>query len=173
MTRFRTRNSQTNTNTAQNGKKKSLIAASFERGLGSCLSMNVFNLQSRKTQLLITALSASAATACLFSLYTTYSRIERRRNLDRDVKRSLNDTDDSGTTLAYGETKESRKFDQPHEEIYVKNGTGYDEELIREQLARNYAFFGDDAMNKIRGGTVVVVGCGGVGSWAAVMLVRS
>ena len=49
----------------------------------------------------------------------------------------------------------------------------YDEELVREQLARNYAFFGDEAMAKIRKGTVVIVGCGGVGSWAAVMLVRS
>ena len=47
------------------------------------------------------------------------------------------------------------------------------EELIREQLARNYAFFGEDGMAKVREGRVVVVGCGGVGSWAAVMLVRS
>ncbi|KAF8199424.1 hypothetical protein K438DRAFT_1583404, partial [Mycena galopus ATCC 62051] len=48
----------------------------------------------------------------------------------------------------------------------------YDETLIREQLARNYAVFGDDAMQKIWRARVVV-GCGGVGSWAAVMLVRS
>ncbi|KAJ7496424.1 hypothetical protein FB451DRAFT_1018625, partial [Mycena latifolia] len=34
-------------------------------------------------------------------------------------------------------------------------------------------FFGDEAMARIRGSTVVVVGCGGVGSWAAVMLVWS
>jgi len=44
---------------------------------------------------------------------------------------------------------------------------------VREQLARNYAFFGDESMRKVRGASVVVVGCGGVGSWAAVMLVRS
>lgn len=49
----------------------------------------------------------------------------------------------------------------------------YDEDLIREQLARNYAFFGEKGMERIREGRVVVVGCGGVGSWAAVMLVRS
>jgi tRNA threonylcarbamoyladenosine dehydratase len=49
----------------------------------------------------------------------------------------------------------------------------YDEELIREQLARNYAFFGDEGMGKVRGASVVIVGCGGVGSWAAVMLARS
>ncbi|KIJ50617.1 hypothetical protein M422DRAFT_204191 [Sphaerobolus stellatus SS14] len=49
----------------------------------------------------------------------------------------------------------------------------YDESLIREQLARNYAFFGEEGMAKIRGGFVVVVGCGGVGSHAAMMLARS
>jgi tRNA threonylcarbamoyladenosine dehydratase len=51
--------------------------------------------------------------------------------------------------------------------------TGFDEELIREQLARNYAFFGEDGMAKIRNSTVVIVGCGGVGSWAAIMLART
>ncbi len=52
--------------------------------------------------------------------------------------------------------------------------TEYDEGLMREQLARNYAFFWEEATTKIRkGSVVVVVGCGGVGSWTAVMLVRS
>ncbi|EJD39227.1 hypothetical protein AURDEDRAFT_116185 [Auricularia subglabra TFB-10046 SS5] len=49
----------------------------------------------------------------------------------------------------------------------------YDEELIREQLARNYAFLGDDGVDGVRKGRVAVIGCGGVGSWAAVMLCRS
>jgi tRNA A37 threonylcarbamoyladenosine dehydratase len=42
-----------------------------------------------------------------------------------------------------------------------------------EQLARNRAFFGDDGLSKIRGSFVIVVGAGGVGSWAATMLARS
>jgi tRNA threonylcarbamoyladenosine dehydratase len=50
---------------------------------------------------------------------------------------------------------------------------GFDEGLIREQLARNYAFFGEEGMAKIRTSTVVIVGCGGVGSWAAMMLART
>jgi hypothetical protein len=50
---------------------------------------------------------------------------------------------------------------------------GFDEGLIREQLSRNYAFFGEAGMSKIRRATVVVVGCGGVGSWAAMMLART
>jgi tRNA A37 threonylcarbamoyladenosine dehydratase len=49
----------------------------------------------------------------------------------------------------------------------------HDEELIREQLARNYAFLGEDGMAKIRDQFVVVVGAGGVGSWVCTMLIRA
>lgn len=40
------------------------------------------------------------------------------------------------------------------------------------QLARNYSFLGDQAMTKLRKSYVVIVGCGGVGSWCALMLLR-
>lgn len=49
----------------------------------------------------------------------------------------------------------------------------YSEELIQEQLTRNYAFLGEEGMNKIRNQRIVIVGAGGVGSWVATMLVRS
>ncbi|MCH0629492.1 tRNA threonylcarbamoyladenosine dehydratase [Kocuria palustris] len=49
----------------------------------------------------------------------------------------------------------------------------YLEELIEEQLARNYAFLGDDGMRAVRDQRIVVVGVGGVGSWVATMLVRA
>lgn len=49
----------------------------------------------------------------------------------------------------------------------------YDQELILEQLARNRAFFGDEGLSRIRTAFVIVVGAGGVGSWAATMLARS
>jgi tRNA A37 threonylcarbamoyladenosine dehydratase len=45
--------------------------------------------------------------------------------------------------------------------------------LILEQLARNRIFLGHEGLAKVRGSFIVVVGCGGVGSWAATMLVRS
>ncbi|KAI8321980.1 hypothetical protein GQ54DRAFT_260791 [Martensiomyces pterosporus] len=48
-----------------------------------------------------------------------------------------------------------------------------EESLIREQLARHYAFLGEEGMAKLRDSFVVVVGAGGVGSWAALMLLRS
>lgn len=47
------------------------------------------------------------------------------------------------------------------------------EELILEQLARSRVFFGDDGLEVIRKSSVVIVGAGGVGSWAATMLLRS
>lgn len=49
----------------------------------------------------------------------------------------------------------------------------HSEELIREQLARNYAFLTEEGMQKVRSQRIVVVGCGGVGSWVVAMLVRS
>lgn len=49
----------------------------------------------------------------------------------------------------------------------------WDESLIREQLSRNYSFLGDEGMDAIRNAFVIVVGAGGVGSWAALMLLRS
>lgn len=49
----------------------------------------------------------------------------------------------------------------------------HSEELIREQLTRNYAFLTEEGMEKVRNQRIVVVGAGGVGSWVATMLVRS
>ncbi|CUS20590.1 LAQU0S01e10088g1_1 [Lachancea quebecensis] len=49
----------------------------------------------------------------------------------------------------------------------------YDEDLIHEQLARNYAFLGEEGMEALKGQNIVVVGAGGVGSWVVTMLVRS
>jgi tRNA threonylcarbamoyladenosine dehydratase len=126
---------------------------------------------SHRTQLVLTALTASVATAAVLSLYTSYSKRDRRKQLDRDIKQSL---------ASHPPQAPSDNIDQPP--INRNNNANsrldeatysYDEDLIREQLARNYAFFGDEGMAKIRGGSVVIVGCGGVGSWAAVMLVRS
>ncbi|KAJ3088605.1 hypothetical protein HK100_007993 [Physocladia obscura] len=47
------------------------------------------------------------------------------------------------------------------------------EELIREQLSRNYSFLGEEGMKDIRNAFVIVVGLGGVGSHAVHMLARA
>ncbi|KAF9224871.1 hypothetical protein BS17DRAFT_801670 [Gyrodon lividus] len=131
--------------------------------------MNVLSVQSHRTQLVITALSACLITSTLFAAYNVYTRRQRRRNLNNDTLRSITvhkQAPQSGFLMA---------DEAPVKETYIRaNGiSGYDEDLIKEQLARNYAFFGDESMARVRAGSVVVVGCGGVGSWAAVMLVRS
>lgn len=126
-----------------------------------------FDLQSHKTQLVLTALAASAVTAGLFSAYTEHTRRQKRRTLNEDVLRSLAAQEHKGKAVAADGGPPRAAQVSPALSGY------YSEELIREQLARNYAFFGDDGMARIRRGKVVVVGCGGVGSWAAVMLVRS
>jgi len=147
-----------------------------------------FDPRSHKTQLVFTALAASALTAAAITSYNSYSRQQKRNELNRQVLNSVaaSSSSDRGGS---GVGRRKRRGTSPPrpEEISLNGGVGYgngdwggnessaayDEDLIREQLARNYAFFGEKGMEKIRGASVAVIGCGGVGSWAAVMLARS
>ncbi|KAL6931825.1 tRNA threonylcarbamoyladenosine dehydratase [Hanseniaspora guilliermondii] len=54
-----------------------------------------------------------------------------------------------------------------------KKSKTYDEDLFREQLARNYAFLGEEGMQKIKNTSVIVCGVGGVGSSVVTYLIRS
>lgn len=132
--------------------------------------MNIPSFHSHRTQLIVTALTASFVTAGLLSAYNNYVKTRRRRGLDQDILSSIASQGTRNDSIPGSEDKLVNYLERQHRE---QRTTPYDEDLIREQLARNYAFFGDEGMAKIRSGTVVVVGCGGVGSWAAVMLVRS
>ncbi|CCH41718.1 putative membrane protein [Wickerhamomyces ciferrii] len=73
----------------------------------------------------------------------------------------------------YYETNTSSSKSEKKLQKIRKGEIQHDEELIKEQLARNYAFLGEEGMAKIREEFVVVVGAGGVGSWVATMLIRS
>lgn len=141
------------------------------------------DLHSHRTQLVLTALGAAAVSASAVTAYNAYTLRRKRRSLNHDIKRSLELQTSFGG--ASGSTSLRRPSDVPFpgkerideeeeggDEIEL-GGYEYDEELVREQLARNYAFFGEEGMKKVRGSSVVIVGCGGVGSWAAVMLCRS
>lgn len=130
--------------------------------------MDSLNFHSHKTQLVAAAITASLATAGILSAYQAHTRRIRRKELDQDILRSIAANNSSN------DLKPSSQRQLPDPQLSNPGGRGgYDENLIREQLARNYAFFGDEAMAKIREGRVAIVGAGGVGSWAAVMLVRS
>ncbi|CAA7266262.1 unnamed protein product [Cyclocybe aegerita] len=129
---------------------------------------------SHKTQLIVTAAAASLATVSLLQAYSAYTRRLRRKELAREINRSISAHDfTSQDSSELEEAKSTTESKVSLEAVRLGRSGEYDEVLIREQLARNYAFFGEEGMRKIRSGRVVVVGCGGVGSWAAVMLVRS
>lgn len=126
--------------------------------------MNSFNNLSHKTQLVAAAIAASVATAGIIQAYSIHTKRSRRKELNDEIKRSISDLTNASLDTPPINYSEPKRTEQ---------NLSYDEDLIREQLARNYVFFGEDGMAKIRKGRVVIVGCGGVGSWAAVMLVRS
>ncbi|CAK9440407.1 uncharacterized protein LODBEIA_P45070 [Lodderomyces beijingensis] len=102
------------------------------------------------TNLVLSVLATAAITTALVELYHAY-----------------NDTNTT-TTTTKTTSKSKTKLPQPSS---TKNE--YSEELIREQLARNYAFLTEDGMSRVRSQRIVVVGAGGVGSWVATMLARS
>lgn len=133
------------------------------------------DISSHRIQLALAALGASVATAGLLTAYQQHNRHQKRRDLEQEIKQSLENQD--AAKPVFSKVAERPIAQDGIEEITLAARQSedyvYDEELIREQLARNYAFFGEEGMAGIRKGSVVVVGCGGVGSWAAIMLVRS
>jgi hypothetical protein len=127
-------------------------------------------LHSHRAQLVLTAVAASVTTLSLLTAYRSYYSKASRRRLNDDALRSVTSNSDPDDII---DVEKPQNNDSHPDHPTTISTLAYDEELLREQLARNYAFFGEEGMTKIRLGSVVVVGCGGVGSWAAVMLVRS
>jgi hypothetical protein len=103
-----------------------------------------FNVLSHKTQLIATALAASLVTAGLLSGYNSYTKSQRRKDLDQEILRSVV-SGSSDDLKASRKTQNATSNDSV--QLEVDRGIGYDEELIKEQLARNYAFFGEDGMS--------------------------
>lgn len=116
------------------------------------------------------AATASALTILSITGYNYLQKKRRREQLKREVRDALAATPPEPELNIRQFGIGQPAFDNFHSGITSRN---FDESIIREMLARNYAFLGEEAMGKVRGGRVVVVGCGGVGSWAAVMLLRS
>ena len=123
-----------------------------------------------RAELLLTAAATALATYSLFSLYQSRSRRSRRADLADQVNRAL------ASGAAETRIQPSPPLPPiPNTEPTPEREQDYDyaEELVREQLARNYAFLREDGVSRVRAASVVIVGCGGVGSWTAVMLARS
>ncbi|KAI3623959.1 hypothetical protein GLX27_002091 [Malassezia furfur] len=119
----------------------------------------------------VAAAVSSVATLASVLTYQYVSRRARRRKLADQVRREAR--------------RETTQLPEPHDlspaslaaSMHEAQGitpdTNYDDALIREQLSRNYSFFGEEGMDAIRRSFVIVVGAGGVGSWTALMLLRS
>ncbi|CAE6477568.1 unnamed protein product [Rhizoctonia solani] len=128
-------------------------------------------LKSENARLAVAAVTASAVTLLSITAYQSAMKQKRRDLLQKEVKDALAVTPPEPELRSTNQSSGSDSFlGGPNLDVANRR---YDETIIKEMLARNYAFFGEEAMNKVRGGRVVVVGCGGVGSWAAVMLMRS
>lgn len=128
-------------------------------------------LTRHRAELLLTAAATALATYSLLSLYHSRSRRSRRADLADQINRALA----SGAAETRIQPSPSPSPPIPNTELAPEPGPGSDhaEELVREQLARNYAFLREDGVSRVRAASVVIVGCGGVGSWTAVMLARS
>jgi tRNA A37 threonylcarbamoyladenosine dehydratase len=134
-------------------------------------TMTVPVLTRHRAELLLAAAASAVATYSLLSLYHSRSRRSRRADLADQINRAI----------ASGRA-ETRILPSPSPPPPIPNtepapapepGSDHAEELVREQLARNYAFLREDGVSRVRAASVVIVGCGGVGSWTAVMLARS
>lgn len=129
-------------------------------------------------QLIATALASGVAAASVVLGYQQVAQEEKLHKLKSSIPSSRNGRElsksrqltDFGATLPPNADKE----DLRNAALAKRALSGdYDEDLIREQLARNGAFLGPDGLARLRGAFVVVVGCGGVGSHCAASLARS
>ncbi|KAF8543216.1 hypothetical protein BDD12DRAFT_932149 [Trichophaea hybrida] len=130
------------------------------------------HLSSHRAQLALTAVASGIVVGSTILAFQSARYNEKLRNIKRSIRRR---TDLGGKLTEYGAPAAQSKLQkEPDAELAAKARRGdWDEDLILEQLARNRVFLGDDGLKKIRESFVIVVGCGGVGSWAATMLVRS
>ncbi|KAJ2080924.1 hypothetical protein H4R24_002724 [Coemansia sp. RSA 988] len=121
-----------------------------------------------RMQLVATAIVASATTAGVM----WGARRSRRRKHARDLKRDTLDSTlfDSDYDMLSDSNSAKTEVVDKHTPVLL---TPNEESLFQEQLARHYAFFGQNGMASLRDSFVIVVGAGGVGSWAAMMLLRS
>ena len=137
-------------------------------------------LESQAARFIAVALVASFVSLQARSVYTTVRESTGKERLNRDLQElykhdALDVSQKSAQSMSKDHNKEPNGIGDALKGVAGVAASvvgGFDDELIREQLARNYAFFGEDGMDTIRRATITVVGCGGVGSWAAMMLAR-
>ncbi|WFD27803.1 hypothetical protein MNAN1_002808 [Malassezia nana] len=106
------------------------------------------------------ALASSALSIVTVLGWQKRTRRRRRARLAREAHEAAHDAP-------------TRALPGMSQAAHTQGHDAYDEDLVREQLSRHYAFLGEEGMQRIRDSFVIVVGAGGVGSWAALMLLRA
>ncbi|OLY85445.1 tRNA threonylcarbamoyladenosine dehydratase [Smittium mucronatum] len=118
------------------------------------------------------ALVAATASALTLSTVFTIQKIRRNERV-KEIKKTV-----SPPEFDIKDFKQFGKKTSTKESIVVNKETRIslspsENALFAEQLSRNSSFFGQENLEKIKSSFVIVVGAGGVGSWAALMLIRS
>ncbi|GAA5972097.1 hypothetical protein JCM11641_002493 [Rhodosporidiobolus odoratus] len=144
------------------------------------------SLRTPTGQLLVVAAASTAVTAGSILVAQALRRATRRRRLKSAVDEVTGEDggeDGADELMDFTRPVGSRRSSMAAASQKMARGMSYEgqkgrkkatsEVIVREALARNYAFFGGEKMDAVRNKFVVVVGLGGVGSAAAVMLVRS
>ncbi|KAG0365609.1 hypothetical protein BGZ54_006370 [Gamsiella multidivaricata] len=141
------------------------------------LSPAGISASSQSTKMALVAVAASVTTAAVLLGYQGTQRKQRSKKLKDDLglpkgpiaplkpSRSLEIT--TGHWEQQTRSSHHQRTGSKEEKIT------FDEELVLEQLARNIAFLGEEGVQKLRDSFVVIVGAGGIGSWAASMLIKS
>ncbi|KAG0360449.1 hypothetical protein BG005_010672 [Podila minutissima] len=133
-------------------------------------------MNSQSTKMTLVAVAASFTTAAVLLGYQGSQRKRRVQQLKDDLRGSIppppanfDQLHNNNMGLPSAQKQVSQQTQSPQDDSVPQ----FDEELVREQLARNIAFLGEEGVEKLRNSFVVIVGAGGVGSWAASMLIRS
>ncbi|KAK9366316.1 hypothetical protein V1509DRAFT_630427 [Lipomyces kononenkoae] len=148
----------------------------------------IVNTDRKFLVLAVTALAATSAFSVLCTLTVqSYQRSRKLAQLKASIDASDSTSDISRRASVENHTAEPSRKKKSHvtklnefgvpESHSLHESTDkrleWDQVLIDEQLARNRVFLGDEGLGRVRDAFVIVVGCGGVGSWIVTMLVRS
>ncbi|KAF8977947.1 hypothetical protein CPC16_011117 [Podila verticillata] len=133
-------------------------------------------MNSQSTKMTLVAVAASFTTAAVLLGYQGSQRKRRVKQLKDDLRSSIPPPPTNFDQLHnnnMGVPSQQQQVPKQTQSPQDNSVPQFDEELVREQLARNIAFLGEEGVEKLRNSFVVIVGAGGVGSWAASMLIRS
>ncbi|PWA03463.1 hypothetical protein BB558_000372 [Smittium angustum] len=137
-------------------------------------NISEFFAKNNNAQLIAVAITASAVTLGTVLSVQQLRRNERIRTIKKEIRPPSIDGLESNANWRIDAFNKNENAVSNKVTKTTEIKISPDEKVIfAEQLSRNNAFFGEENLNKIKNSFVIVVGAGGVGSWAALMLLRS